>query len=537
MSVITQNTNIRLLKVPIGINQANQLTFANINSQYTYFNSLNKKVLENATYVRESEEICFNANYDEVINYNYVMYQNESYSDKWFYGFITNVRYISNGSVGISFQLDYYQTWMFDITFKPSFVEREHVNDDTIGKHTIPEGLETGDYVVNYENINNQFTDLNVIIASHVDPVVQNDEFVGGNVSGGVYNKIMQGFKYYYFLNSSTSSLKDILKCIDKAGKGESVEAVFLAPSLSFDRVDNTEVDNGRVKETYVPKYLSWDNSNTGDTAPTKLRTLDGYQPVNNKLLTFPYCYLRITNNNGKDAIYHFEKFNNIEYDECYFGFMCTICPGMSIICYPTDYDNITNNFNECLEAGKFPICGWSSDVYTNWLTQNGVNIASNLIGSSLQLAAGVGGTIAGGGVGSTLMASNGIGGIRETLTAIYEHSFNPIQSRGATNTGDVKTSGNINTFTAYGMSIKKEYAKIIDDYLSMFGYKVCEIKIPNLTGRRNWNYIKTIGCNIIGNIPQMHLQAIKNMFDSGLTLWHNTATFLDYSQNNDIVV
>lgn len=85
-------------------------------------------------------------------------------------------------------------------------------------------------------------------------------------------------------------------------------------------------------------------------------------------------------------------------------------------------------------------------------------------------------------------------------------------------------------------MSIKKEYLKIIDDYFSMFGYKVNETKIPNLTGRRNWNYVKTIDINIEANIPQADLTEIKEEFNSGITIWHNTSTFLDYSQNNDII-
>ena len=33
------------------------------------------------------------------------------------------------------------------LNHKESFIEREHVNDDTIGLHTIPENLETGDYI------------------------------------------------------------------------------------------------------------------------------------------------------------------------------------------------------------------------------------------------------------------------------------------------------------------------------------------------------------------------------------------------------
>lgn len=66
-----------------------------------------------------------------------------------------------------------------------------------------------------------------------------------------------------------------------------------------------------------------------------------------------------------------------------------------------------------------------------------------------------------------------------------------------------------------------------------MYGYQTNEVKIPNLNNRPNWNYVKLIGANIIGNIPEIDLLEIKNLFNNGITLWHNTNTFLDYSQNN----
>ena len=69
-----------------------------------------------------------------------------------------------------------------------------------------------------------------------------------------------------------------------------------------------------------------------------------------------------------------------------------------------------------------------------------------------------------------------------------------------------------------------------------MFGYKVNDTKIPNITGRSNWNYVKTVDINITGDFPQADLQEIKDMFNAGCTFWHNPSTFLDYSQNNPIV-
>ena len=85
-------------------------------------------------------------------------------------------------------------------------------------------------------------------------------------------------------------------------------------------------------------------------------------------------------------------------------------------------------------------------------------------------------------------------------------------------------------------MSVREEYAKIIDQYFSMYGYSINEVKLPNITGRSNWNYVKTIGANIEGDIPEGDINEIKSLFNNGITLWHNTSTYLDYSQNNAII-
>ena len=87
------------------------------------------------------------------------------------------------------------------------------------------------------------------------------------------------------------------------------------------------------------------------------------------------------------------------------------------------------------------------------------------------------------------------------------------------------------NIFTRY--SIKREFAEKLDKYFDLYGYTINELKSININTRPNWNYIKTQGANLLGNIPQYDLQTLKEMFDNGITFWHNPATFLDYSQNN----
>lgn len=81
--------------------------------------------------------------------------------------------------------------------------------------------------------------------------------------------------------------------------------------------------------------------------------------------------------------------------------------------------------------------------------------------------------------------------------------------------------------------AIKPEFARKIDKYFDMFGYATNELKIPNINNRPTWNYVKTLNANINGNIPQMDLAEIKELFNSGITLWHNTANFKNYAANN----
>lgn len=124
---IQPQSDLRLLKVPFTIDNKNQLTFANKNSQTSYFLSLSHLEINNISYQRKDSIIRYPAHIDSIMQYNYCMYQNENYTNKWFYAYITGMRYINDGMTEILIQTDVYQTWQFDITFKESFVEREMI--------------------------------------------------------------------------------------------------------------------------------------------------------------------------------------------------------------------------------------------------------------------------------------------------------------------------------------------------------------------------------------------------------------------------
>lgn len=125
---ITPQTNIKLLKVPLEISNKNQLTFSNANAQFNYFNSLPKIEIDECNYQRKDNILYFPAHIDSIMEYNYCMYQNSNYSNKWFYAFITNMEYENNGTTNITLATDVFQTWQFDLNWKQSFIEREHIN-------------------------------------------------------------------------------------------------------------------------------------------------------------------------------------------------------------------------------------------------------------------------------------------------------------------------------------------------------------------------------------------------------------------------
>lgn len=203
------------------------------------------------------------------------------------------------------------------------------------------------------------------------------------------------------------------------------------------------------------------------------------------------------------------------------------------------------------MPLGKYPTCAWSSDAFTNWLTQNSINLATNFVtsGIGLGLAGATGGaslsTIYGlsqmenkeqkAGLSQYGYAIDTASNIAGLIGAFYEATLLP-NIQGGQATGDVMWAANKICFTYRKMRAKNEYLHIIDDYFSMFGYKVNATKIPNLTGRTNWNFVKTIDANIEGDIPQADIEEIKQIFNTGVTIWHNTSYYLDYTQTNNII-
>ena len=563
MSIIAPQTDVYLLKVPLEIDEKNQLDFATTTAQTNYFLSLPKLLLENFTYQRKDGVIRVPLLMDDIMEYNYVMYRNEGHGSKWYFAFITGMEYLNDNVTAVSIKTDPWQTYQFDLTYKKTFVEREHVNDDSVGKHTIEEGLDVGEYeIVDLKNIPIYETALpstDWTVCFVTTKLPDGDKKIVGesDLLGGVFNS------QHIFAVDNIEQARTLLYIYNEQGRqvvGDDIKNLYMVPSVCLNKTYNiptqysTTIDGQSKVAVCRPLYNALTLNNSGDpfTLVQPKVLAENYTPTNNKLYSYPYSYFYVSNKAGIDVTYRWEDFPTKtagQYDtgktlEYYKAVVPTVSLSAKLYFinykgYAESADYGSKMYNYGLNFAKTPVCTWTTDYYTNWLTQNGVNVG---LSAGQQVMTGLGAGVAmmgmGGGIpGLALGLGYGIfKGITSALAADHQAQMTPNQANGDLNSSDVMYAFTRCAMSLYMMSVRPEKAKIIDDYFSMFGYKVNSVKIPNITGRRYWNYVKTIGCYIDANIPQSDLQEIKDMFDNGITFWHDPTKFLDYSQSNTIV-
>ena len=536
-------SQVYLLNVPLEDDMKNTLYFSNATRQHNYFSSNIGRTYLNVSYQSETRTFRCPDKIDTIRQYNYIMWQNSAYSNKWFYAFIKSMTYVSDGYTDIVFEVDPLQTWMFDITVRASFVEREHTNNDTAGNNTLPENVELGPYIKNSVVGTPQIGPNDFWYAVGVSDIIGSMTYKPSSKINGLPNGL------FYIFTDSVSQLHEIAEMYDEAGKANAIYSMFVFPRAILQISQGDSVVNAYKNSTWtydhgtMSKSLSVYVPTSSDivgkieesykiAVPTKVGM--SYTPRNKKLLTFPYCYFNISNNAGTTVSYCYEDFNG----QPTFDMDGVLTNGCATKLYPTNYKNMThfsgdlqdNPYEFGITGAKYPSISWNSDAYTNWLTQNAVNIGIGAGSTALSTVAGVA-------TGNYVGASSSLlNGVSNAVSQVYEASLVPDQASGNTNVGDLDFTKHKNKFTVFPMSIKPQYAKIIDDYFDLVGYKTCRVKVPNTAHRAEWWYTKTINVNIVGNVPNDDMNKIKDAYNNGLTFWRNPANFLNYSLSNGIV-
>ena len=529
MAYIAPNTSVKICdKVPLDPSQEITFLFPDVATQTAYFSTRAKYNLTALSYQRNSGIMRVAKKKEDLIDCNYLAYQNVSYGSKWFYAFIDSVEYINNETSEIRFTIDPMQTYHFDYKLEQCYVEREHSATDEPGDNTIPENLELGEYITDDASRTGYLANKSLVLAATWESTsghygTQPGMKLAGLVSGLVYNIYPE------------SDYANMLAAI--AGSGTNYSGIVSCFYYPTDMLpDNTTPANP------VYKPITKTRVNSG--------AIGGYTPTNKKLYTYPYNFLYVTNLQGNSAIFPYEYFgkNSAVIPDNQVSFILTgdFSPNATFWLYPRGYKGValnsvnleTGNYDEGMSISGFGNIPVAVDMYKAWTAMQNSNLVTGAASSLLT------GFVSGGGVGAAtnFISSAGQNLIQQGVAAanqtINRTAAMPMQAHGTFSPMSQLAIGVLD-FWFYHKCIRPEYAAIIDDYFTRYGYACHRIKEPSRTNRPKFNYVKTIGCQIESvattgmGLPADDKQEIERIYDKGITFWRDTALVGDYSVNN----
>ena len=519
MNIVPNSTIILLKNVPLDNTYTDTIYFDNLTDQVNHFsNSYTSKVFNLQTYQRVNKNrIRLEVVADDIYDYNYLMFRNTAYGNKWFYCFITQTEWINNQTSEIEYEIDDIQTWLFDVNLKPCYVEREHSIDDwfdeTLNK---TENIDTGDIICN--SMHNFHATRYAILVGYLPKNLDPSTDLMGKVIGG---NLFSGLEYEIFDITNpliTTRDAEILRLRQMlADYTSSVpENIIFIKCVPYSYIDS--VDGMKQFDVNIPKPTNDMNN--------------GYTPRNKKLLRYPYNFINIdTGNDNRN--YRYEWFFSRD-NICHFKETAVLSDDMNIYVAPISYNGsaigtptstefVEQNPNESVICGDFPNCSWRSEGQLNAIVNLGRQLGKNIIGGGIYSAITGSPTIKG------LGLSSSVSSVVDILTC---HNSSTFKGGGGDN---CEVALNLKGVFYKYMSITYSYAKMIDDYFEKYGYICNELKIPNRDVRPHWCYCKTNDCNITGKVPTTNMNNIKRIYNKGITWWKNGSEVGDYTLDNRI--
>lgn len=627
----TPQTEVHLLTgVPFNLTYNNVRDFGSPEEQVNYFINKTKYVFDSLTYQRvTANSIKLDINYNDMLDVNYMMFKNESIKNKWFFAFITDYEFISPNTTRVTYQLDVFQTYLFDYRFQTTYVEREHTRRyDSQGNpiiNTLDEGLNYGsDYITtkikHYEQLDGIIW---AIIVSKVNlQAIPNKSYGGSDVSNIPTPLYFYGVPISadgsnignFTINGTTvSTIQDLWNMFtnspDFVG---SIVSMYYTSYVPFvvNKVSNNAITVGGYAGTLVDLYgglkvLKFTGFKWGTFMPTIFNNIYQEFPKysESKLLMYPYSLIEISNFKGETFTLKMENMTNPE------GFgkelnlvilsSLGVTPKTAII--PRFYLNNTNfiddNTHEIndisygiidndvsdipivddytasyIQANKNSINTTNKYAMDNALRGVSQNNANNRLDNAIvdrqqhyresdakvgmlssALSLNLGGVLSSGynlvkgydlaeGERAKMNLNNQFANENLMINAEQTIGLTQAKLKDINNIPPTISNMGNNSLFSYGnnirgvyimcKTIKPEYVEQLTNYFKMFGYKVNKLEIPNTKTRRYYNYIKTIDANIVGDIPNTHLNTLKGIFDKGITIWHTDAIG-NYSLDN----
>lgn len=573
MPYIPPNSDVVLCRgVPIESDYRYTLYFDSIADQNNYFFSKAFKQFHNVSYQRERRNyITLEIPATQVYACNYLMFKNTSYGEKWFFAFVDSVEYVNDNVTEIHYELDMMQTWMFEYTLMQCMVEREHSVTDKIFENTKPENIGYGELMC---GVSTNLLSSHGLLGEYAC-VITSKPYSSGDVPIKLYSQFCPVYGYI----GRAEDMNVIVQEFVRTGWQDAVLSVTVGNKLMAQGADETHFDMPKQvpKEDFKFVCYGVTSGNHEVEEQFKDQLPNGYKPRNKKLFGYPYNQLWISNNQGTVNEYRYEDF---KIDKDGFFHMEVAASGISspeCVLYPLDYRGVAKYYDHALVLTGYPTVPWIGDTYKAYMAMNrnqienalftqganGVmNTVSAFLGGAMTVnnaadmlqAAKADASNAGKTVSQTTkigLRQQAMGGIFSAIgtagTSIVDYMTSVWQveaklkdvSNIPPNVGGLSGAGSVTNalsrfdYSAYYMCVKPEYAEIVDKFFDMFGYNTCTVKVPNTHSRPHWNYVKTIGCEIQGFLPQEAANIIKAVYDHGVTFWKNGDEVGNYTLDN----
>lgn len=494
----------------------NQPYFESEGDKLTWYFSHANKAFNRYSYQRtERRYIRVEGKADRLRIYDMLAFQNGS-SGKWIFAGITSIDFINPNCAEITFEIDYMQTYIENITWRYCFVEREMQENDWNGalpsfNNLVPEGIEGGsteEYSVSYNNQNMILADADkpgqviMLSALNEDAEPINAPTPSQNATG------VPSICHEYYFQDNVSGMADLKTVLDKFASANKLDAIlgfYYVPQRSVGGITQINLAYRQIFKDYIPvnakcytsEFFNWVMASwNGDRRVLKP---EGFRGKSTAILS---VYTNFRGGSG------------------------------GAFCSPTNYmEQGQARFTNPDKYGvAFPFdsqLAWGSGGYYNYASQH--------IGA---ITAGIGDSILGGMLMGSITGNPVLGASVSALNAAYgaigkitDSHLTPISGGNVPSTSSIIWKLGHVGFYFYASAPAVENIKCIDDFFSMYGYKTNRVKLPNVNTRPLWNYVKTAGAIISGPFDRTAKLKMQEMLDNGVTFWHVPAASIgDYS-------
>lgn len=484
----------------------------NVTRDYTHVLNFNQSqmidlCIANAVYnssdyefIRADENtLQVQCNYNTALTANYICIIDASFTSKAIFGFIDDVKYISDGCCRIKFTWDNFHTWHSYINRHNVFVDRQHPQIDVRFANLQPEPF-TGDLYKTSGSIN-----INVNPTQFV--ALFSEMWTGGGFVPPDPESSAFGF-----IDNLPHTMYEYIDNIDSANYNLSRFAIYY----------QHYIEAGKANDL-LSMYLRPTPHESSYTFSVH-NELDGYTPRNQKMYNSPFCIYKLSNNAGQNLSLKPELCGN----SLSVKWKCCDCGKAQSFLYPAEYAGRTDNYDFGLLIDNYMTVPMAVDSYAAWVGQSSAGAAANIA-----LSGGMG--LLGALTGNPLALAGAVGGAISEIGNIFVKPDNMADTVVGRSGGSVINQAmQLYMFTVEYQTISADVAKRIDDYFTIYGYAQNCIQYVNTSNPRfPWHFVKIGQREIIGTanrVPKKAFEDINNAYRAGLTFWGDNSQIGNYN-------